>query len=387
MRIPTGRRRLRLGLVLWLALALVVSSLAAPGVAPPAYASDLEELQRELDRLNRQMEELLRKITTTRAQERQVLRDLETIENQLDRTMAQLRRVEGDLSALERQIGTAERELAQAEAALARRQDLLGRRVRAIYEVGSVGYLEVLLGATSFADFINRFELLRQIIAMDNELFLEVRAERAAVADRKQDLERKHRLASGLRQQTAARKASIEYQQDIKEQYLSQIQRDQELYEKSLDELEETSRRLEEEIRRLAPWGRRPTGKLQWPLQSRRISSYFGMRYHPILRTFRMHTGIDLPAPTGTRVSAAELGIVRQAGSLSGYGLTIMIDHGGGLWTLYAHLSRIGVEVGETVTRGQLIGHVGSTGLSTGPHLHFEVRDNGSPINPLRWLP
>jgi murein DD-endopeptidase MepM/ murein hydrolase activator NlpD len=381
-----SRRALWLSLLFVLVLAVATTSLPRLR-ALPAHASELEELQRELDRLNREMEELLRKISTNKAQEQQVLKDLNAIESQLERTLAQLRKVEGDLTSLEREIKVASMELREAEAELAKRQDYWARRVRAMYESGSVGYLEVLLGASSFSDFANRFELLRQIIATDNQLFHDIKEERAQVAARKADLEHKRNLAASLRQQTAARKASIEHQQDVKEQYLTKIQKDRDLYEKSLDELEATSRQIEQEIRKLAPWGKRPTGKLLWPLSSKRISSYFGMRYHPILRSYRLHTGIDLPAPTGTKVWAAEWGIVRQAGSLSGYGLTVMVDHGGGLWTLYAHLSRIEVKVGETVTRGQVVGLVGSTGLSTGPHLHFEVRDNGTPINPLKWLP
>jgi murein DD-endopeptidase MepM/ murein hydrolase activator NlpD len=110
------------------------------------------------------------------------------------------------------------------------------------------------------------------------------------------------------------------------------------------------------------------------------------MRFHPILKTYRMHTGIDLGAGMGTKVFSAEWGIVRRAEWLGGYGNTIMVDHGGGIWTLYGHLSKINVKVGQTVARGEVIGLVGSTGWSTGPHLHFEVRENGTPVNPHNWL-
>ncbi len=245
----------------------------------------------------------------------------------------------------------------------------------------------MLLGSTSFADFLNRYELLQQIIRKDNELFQEVKQERADVAARKTDLESKKHRALSLQSQATARKASIEYQQTVKERYLSQVQKDRKLYEQALDELEETSRQIETEIRKLDPWGTRPTGKLLWPVTSRRITSSFGNRFHPILKTYRLHTGIDLAAGTGTKIVAAEWGIVRTAVWLGGFGNAILIDHGGGIWTLYGHLSKISVKVGQTVSRGELIGLVGSTGWSTGPHLHFEVRDNGTPVNPINWLP
>ncbi|MDP2872288.1 MAG: peptidoglycan DD-metalloendopeptidase family protein [Bacillota bacterium] len=378
----------RLSSIISVLLVLVILAGAVlPKNPPVAQAGELDDLQRELEQLHREMEDLLKKITTTRAQESQVLKDLAKIETQLDNTISQLQRLERDLSFVQRQIDIAEVDLAAAEAHLVKRQDYLGRRVRAIYEGGSVVYLEVLLGATSFADFVSRFDLLRQLISKDNELLVAVREERAEVAGRKADLEAKRSQALGLKAQTSARKASIEYQQDLKERYLSQVRQDRLLYERAVDELEDTSRQLEEEIRRLAPWGKRPTGKLAYPTTSRRITSYFGMRFHPILRTYRLHTGIDFAAATGTKVVAAEWGIVRRAETLGGYGKTVMVDHGGGLWTLYAHLSVISVSVGETVARGQQIGLVGSTGWSTGPHLHFEVRDNGTPVNPLTWLP
>lgn len=368
-------------------LVTVLAGSTVLAVSPQrAAASELEELQQELQRLQQEMEDILKRLSTTKKQEGQVLSDLAKIESQLEKTRAQLRRLENDLSYLQSLIRRAEIELADAEERLAERQDYLGRRVRAVYEAGTVGYLQVLLGSTSFSDFLNRFDLLRQLVSKDRELMVAVQEERQQVEDRKLDLEQKRLQALSLRDKASAQKASIEYQQSVKERYLAKVREDRELYERSLDELEETSRQLEQEIRRLAPWGTRPKS-LAWPTTVRRITSYFGPRFHPILRTYRQHTGIDIGAGMGARVTSAEWGIVRSAGVLGGYGNCIMVDHGGGIWTLYAHLSSIKVSVGQTVARGELIGLVGSTGLSTGPHLHFEVRDNGTPVNPLNWLP
>ena len=382
MHKPTGFRRVLLIVLLAALVAAIVPGFGATG----ADASELEDLQKELEALQKQMEDLLRKLTTSSVQEKQVLADLASIEAQLDRTQTQLSKLENDLAYLEGQIRIAAADLEVAEVELTKRQDYLSRRVRAIYESGTVGYVEVLLGSTSFSDFLNRWELLRQLVAQDNQLFEQVKQERAEVAARKVDLETKRRQALSLRDQATVRQASYAYQQGVKEQYLAKVREDRDLYEKAINELEAVSQQLEDEIRQLAPWGIRPTGKLLWPTTSTRITSYYGNRFHPILKTYRLHTGIDIGAPSGTRIFAAEWGIVRTAGGLSAYGLTVMVDHGGGLWTLYAHMSKLAVKVGETVARGQIIGYVGSTGWSTGPHLHFEVRDNGAPVDAMKWL-
>ncbi len=122
------------------------------------------------------------------------------------------------------------------------------------------------------------------------------------------------------------------------------------------------------------------------PVSFSRVSSKFGSRYHPILRTVRAHNGIDLAAPTGTAIRATRTGVVTKADWNGGYGLLVSLKHGGGVETEYGHMSRLAVKAGQTVQRGQVIGYVGSTGLSTGPHLHYEVRVNGRAVDPSKAI-
>ena len=167
---------------------------------------------------------------------------------------------------------------------------------------------------------------------------------------------------------------------------LKRIQDNRQSLEAALDELERISKELEEQIRKRQRAEGLGTGKIIWPARGR-ISSPFGWRTHPILKSRRFHSGIDIAIPSGTPVQAADSGVVLISGWNGGYGLFVAIDHGKGISTAYAHNSRLLVKEGDEVTKGQTIALSGSTGWSTGPHLHFEVRENGTPVNPLKYLP
>ncbi|HHW15275.1 MAG TPA: peptidoglycan DD-metalloendopeptidase family protein [Firmicutes bacterium] len=171
---------------------------------------------------------------------------------------------------------------------------------------------------------------------------------------------------------------------------LRRIQSERQAYEAALDEWEQTARQLESFIRgqqKRGPASPQATAKrMLWPVRGA-VTSEYGYRVHPILKTRRYHSGLDIAVPYGTPVVAAAGGTVILSGWVGGYGKTVIIDHGGGISTLYGHNSTLLVSVGQTVRAGQTIAKAGSTGLSTGPHVHFEVRQNGQPTDPRAWLP
>ena len=189
------------------------------------------------------------------------------------------------------------------------------------------------------------------------------------------------------KQQEANKQASLQASRGEVASLRSQVASDNKALESEIDALNAEADRLVEEIRRLQGDQAYAGGTFAWPsASSTRVTSEFGMRFHPILKVNKLHTGIDIGAAAGTKVLAANSGTVIKAGWNNSYGNVVMVDHGGGIVTLYAHNSKLLVSEGDVVARGQEIALVGSTGMSTGAHIHFEVRVNGEYQNPRNWL-
>ncbi len=302
-------------------------------------------------------------------------------------------------------------QLRAARATLQRHTDALNRRLVDAYEHGELGYLTVLFGATSFSDFVERWDDIRLLIDANERALRARKAAEAQVAaiegtlldtrarlqQNEDDVARAQAELTALAQQRAQLVAAADAQKRQVAQEVTQLEEISEQTEQQIEALirekqaEEAARR--EAARRAALLsGQQPPpiagapGAVIWPV-SGPISSPFGMRTNPISGRFLMHTGIDIAAEMGTTVVAAAAGRVISAGwNDGGYGNMIIIDNGGSMSTLYAHLSQIFVGADQEVKEGQAIGAVGSTGNSTGPHLHFEVRIDGKPVDPMSYL-
>nr|WP_183604299.1 M23 family metallopeptidase [Paenibacillus phyllosphaerae] len=369
-------------------------------------ASQVDKINKELEKVRQQMEAATqnrKQADTYKAYyEKQSVATKQTMDNilsQIDTVGTQLTGVQSQIDTTEEKLLKTGEELQEAEQRVASQDKLLQSRIRLMYTNGFVSYLDVLLSSTSFGDFLDRFDSLKSILGQDREILASHKEDKALVAEKKIQVE-----------QTLGEVRTMYAKLEDYQGFLVDKEQEKEVlvasYEEKAEESEEISEEQEEllmqlakkvadleEQKRIASKKKKVTyykgGKLAVPLQdSYRLSSNYGYRIHPITGKKKLHAGMDMAAPAGTPIYAAESGTVLVAQWWSGYGNAVIIDHGNGLWTVYGHIRNGGIKVekGETVKRGQKIAEVGSTGQSTGNHLHFEVRLNGTPVEPSQYL-
>ncbi len=376
------------------ALTGLIALLLLAFLLPSVSANPINERKQELGGIEQEIEEGREELEEYKAQQQELEAEIASLERSITRIQQEIARLARQIKATEEEIAVTEEELADAEERLAEREDFLNRRIRAIYEMGRVSYLQVILEASSFSDFLTRFTQLQLIVDKDTYLLEAVQQEREEIVQQKEELEEKRSDLLNMRRSSLTKRNRLEEETARKETLLTAVQEQyekQEQYiremEKEAKEIERIIKQLEEEARRRAAAAREPTGQLLWPVPGyTRISSPFGYRTHPITgRPGTFHGGIDIPAPRGTPIRAAESGVAYSYYSPS-YGNYVIVIHGGGLSTLYAHNSRNRVSNGQNVNRGDTIAEVGTTGMSTGNHLHFEVRVNAQRVNPMNYF-
>ncbi|MFB5763801.1 murein hydrolase activator EnvC family protein [Paenibacillus medicaginis] len=395
-------------------------------------AGSISDINKQLNQLNNQSQSAKQEKEDAAAQKQQAqhyknktMQHLKLVLEQLNDVSEQLTRVAVDIENTEDNLRKTKREIQEATDRIAAREKTLESRVRLMYTDGTVSYLDVLLSSTSFNDFITRVDSIKTIVDQDQFLLDEHKKDKALVVSKKKELDAQYVYAKSL----YTIKQDVKKQLDAKEeekqrliasyneriieadeiseesdQMLVQIagKRSALLQQKNKLQAEQAARAARARAAAAAAAVRRSSGStaaassymggsgvLAMPVSGYRLSSGYGPRTHPISgQVGKMHTGIDLAAPQGTDIHAAEGGVVIVAEWWSGYGNTVVIDHGNGLWTLYGHIRNGGIKVrtGQTVKRGEKIAEVGSTGNSTGPHCHFEVRENNNPVNPWNYL-
>jgi murein DD-endopeptidase MepM/ murein hydrolase activator NlpD len=398
------------------AAAALAAALVAGGAARAASITDtIRAKQAEVHATHAKLEQKRAQLAIARVR-------VDSLQTQLDETNANIARVSGDLDALTAQVHVSQRHLAwngvqlsAAQATLARHTDALRGRLVDAYERGDVGYLNVLLSATSFSEFAERWDDIRYLVAQTERTVRERRAAATKVELARRSLEAQRvRLQeavavqqqaqaelNGLAQQRSGLLSAAQLERHSVAGQVAQLEELSASEEGALEAMIRERQRQEEERRRaeaeaarraallsgkaLPPENPGAPGMFSWPA-SGPITSPFGLRPNPFGSGFETHPGIDIGAPMGATIAAAAGGRVIFAGWYGGYGNAIIIDHGGNTSTVYGHCSQIFVSNGQDVQRGQAIGAVGMTGRATGPHLHFEVRVNGVPVDPTSRL-
>lgn len=382
-------------------------------LAPPAVVSAADPRER--------LEHIQERIERTREQIRQAEQQEKTLLGRIAASDQRRQVLSERVAALEAELAAAEAELAEVQAELERKQDRLAylqlririttgildaqieelnRRASLSYQYGPGGFLDVLLGSDDFGDLIDREEFLGFALANDSELVDEitrtreqvrrtralVEGERDAVAHQEDLVEEKVERIDGIRAEHQGLLDEAEAELAVRQSALADIRDSKRQWERAVEDLQEQSEQIEALIQRQGSSGSGNVGgQFAWPTAGA-IGSGFGWRIHPIYGTSRFHAGADIGGACGQPIWAAEDGTVISAGYNGGYGYATVIDHGSGVATLYAHQPYVSVSYGQGVSRGQQVGVVGTTGLSTGCHLHFEVRINGTPVDPVQYI-
>jgi murein DD-endopeptidase MepM/ murein hydrolase activator NlpD len=371
--------------------------------------------QEKLSLTQQKLEQARARIAAAKKQQKTLNGQIATLDARLTGINAELARLGDQIALVEQKLSVTQQkldvlreqlrlkraELERAQKKLEIEEQYFQLRIKISYKTDELSYIDVVLASADFEDLVSRMSLVEDLLSGDRDLVAQLEATRDEVREEKRVIAQKegevHKAVADLRDQNeqlaALRAAQQAEQQNAlaarqqKQGTLAGVKQNLKLLARQEDALLAQSQALTNIING-ASGGGHGTGSLVWPAGSRaQVTSPFGWRIHPILGTRRFHTGIDIGVGYGTPIHAADGGRVIYATWMSGYGNCTIVDHGGGISTLYAHQASIAVGYGATVSRGQTIGSVGSTGFSTGPHLHFEVRSSGQPVDPLGYLP
>lgn len=388
---------------------LLAAALLVPALPSTAFgATSQTEIDQQKAALRQKIRDaeqraktITQQIADSDARRTELERKIASLTQQLQEATARLQAAEADLGVARVDLLLIEDSLGTTLSRLDGLQAKHDHRARSLYTgAGAAGYLELMLNSRSLGEFVRRADLVRAAMASDTRrqeaighLAEQLGQARTQAVQRKTDIEA--RLAqiqterqniSRIKQEESRARQQVLNELAVRRDLLGKVQAEKAQYLRQMQQLERESRSISALLKsRQAGQVYRTASGLVWPTTGR-ISSGYGWRIHPIFGDRRFHTGVDIAAPSGQAVLASLPGTVVFAGTKSGYGLVVIIDHGNSFATVYAHLSAAAVYSGQAVGKSQRIGSVGCTGYCTGPHLHFETRVNGEPVDPMQYF-
>ena len=360
------------------------------GLCICVYAEDITDLQNQSNELTQELNESNNRLKAIQDQISDSMKQLEELDTQIAESQTELDNINVEINDLITQIGENETKLEKVQKEYDNLQDLLETRLIEMYKAPKLHTLDVLVTSKSITEFISNYYAMKDLINYDRELLETVKNQKNEIETTKKILQEKKQQVITSRQTQQKKSQVLANTKTMRQYYLSQLTGEEQELQAKIDQYNAEVAEIEAEIKLLALNSISSDyigGAMLWPVPGyTRLTSTYGMRVHPITGAYKLHTGIDISAPLGTSFIAAANGIVSKATYNAAYGNMVIIDHGGGVQTLYAHGDQILVQLGQTVAAGTEVLKVGSTGYSTGPHAHFEIRINGQTVDPLNFL-
>ena len=374
--------------ILCIVLAFLICSFC---VFSNVKAEEIDNLQTEQQNLQEQINNASEELEGVQEDLSQNLQQVQKLDEKIATSQTELEELNTKITNLQTSINEVEEKLKIAQESYDKQKDLLDARLVATYESSQTKYLDVVLKSRSISEFLSSYFLITELTQYDTELLDDIEKQKKEIELEKEKLDKNKRELATIKQNQTKTAQILENTKTVRENFISKLSDSEKQIQADIDEYTRRFNEVNQEILSLALQGidtKYIGGELAWPVPGyTRITSKYGMRTHPITGVYKLHTGVDISAPMGANFVAANDGIVVKAEYNSAYGNMVIIDHGGGVSTLYAHGSEIPVTVGQTVKKGEtVVLKVGSTGYSTGPHAHFEVRLNGVVTDPLPYI-
>ena len=376
-----------------IAISIIASLLSFSIISPDAYAAkSIKDLKKEMEERQSERKKAEAAINEKKNERDEKIKERNTLDVRIAALMGDIESTESVILEKDAAISEKEAQIDEMNVIINTNTDILKKRMKVMYEYGTSSYLELILEAKGLGDFFSRVSVIKDIIEHDKTLINTYVSARTEIENAKQVIENEKGEQLEAKSILEGKKSELQSLQDKQNEVIQELNADIKLLEKQEQKAEDDYNSLKKELEKaLSSDSTTPAykgnGKFTWPsAASTRVTSEFGHRNKPNAKATSNHRGIDIGAPSGTNVLAAEAGVVTTAGYNGSYGYYVTINHGSGYVTLYAHNSRLVVSKGDKVTKGQVIAKVGSTGNSTGPHIHFEVMVNGVCKNPRNYF-
>lgn len=362
-------------------------AVAILNIFPVKAGGSIADLQYKQQQIEQEIKEMRQQADALKGEKNTIESEIQILDNELRALTLETEKQEIQKQEISMQIAESEQKITGLIEEIDLNNELLEERLRAMYMNGTVGYMEVILNSENLIDALTRVDMIQLIVKSDVELLRSISEQKEEVEELKIVQETKRHELTAIINELNVKQNEVLVASRSKENYMSSLQNNIEEIQRQEAAMEEQSKQIERDIIAAQRAVEYAGGEMLWPVPGHyRITSHFGGRVHPITGVWSNHGGTDVGAPYGTPIVSSNDGVVIYAGYHYSYGNYIIVDHGGGISTLYAHCSKLLATNGQAVSKGETIALIGSTGESTGNHLHYEVRVNGVRQQPMNYL-